>query len=86
MDFQGGRKSRFQWWDLGGVLCMYYLATNKSFKVETALLQFLSNLSHSFTGLYLMKIINGKVSAFKFPARRHLGFHDVTALSLLLES
>ena len=23
------------------------------------------------------------MSAFKFPARRHLGFHDVTALSLV---
>ena len=33
---------------------MYYLATNKSFKVETALLQFLSNLSHSFTGLLVL--------------------------------
>ena len=32
---------------------MYYWTTNKHFKVETALLQFLSNLSHSFTGLKL---------------------------------
>ena len=26
-----------------------------------------------------------KISGFKFPAGRHLGFHDVSALSLLLE-
>ena len=30
---------------------MYYWTTNRDFKVETSLLQFLSNLSHSFTGL-----------------------------------
>ena len=30
---------------------MYYWTTNRHFKVETALLQFLSNLSNSFTGL-----------------------------------
>ena len=29
----------------------YYWTTNRHFKVETALLQFLSNLNHSFTGL-----------------------------------
>lgn len=28
---------------------MYYWATNKQFRVETALLQFLSNLGHSFS-------------------------------------
>ena len=27
-----------------------------------------------------------EILAFKFPARRHLGFHDVTALPLLLEN
>ena len=27
--------------------------------------------------------MNGKDFGFKFPARRHLGLHDVTALSLL---
>ena len=27
-----------------------------------------------------------KISGFKFPVRCHLGFHDLTVLSLLLES
>ena len=27
-----------------------------------------------------------KILDFKFPAHRHLGFHDVTALSVLLKS
>ena len=35
-------KSRFQWWAVGGILYMYYWITNIHFKVETALLQFLS--------------------------------------------
>ena len=39
----------------GGILVGFYACTtNKSFKVETALLQFLSNLSHSFTGLIVL--------------------------------
>ena len=52
LDFLGGRKSRFQWSDLGGVLYMYYWATNKQFKVETALLQFLSNLDYKNSFVY----------------------------------
>ena len=42
---------------------MYYWTTNRYFKVETALLQFLSNLSHSFTGL----LCSGSQKPASFP-------------------
>ena len=48
----------FQWLDLGGVLYMYYWATNKQFGVETALmLQFLSNLDYKNSFVYWTIIV-----------------------------